>query len=58
MLSDKDLLKFRSPLHVKYISEHLMKLPLEDAKQALKIYLGKGILEVKNDYYVLKSKNA
>ena len=58
MLRDKDLLKFRSPLHIKYISEHLMKLPLDDAKLALEIYLGQGILEVKNDYYVLKSKNA
>jgi hypothetical protein len=57
MLSDKDLLKLRTPLHVKYISKHLLKTDIQTTQSILSGYLDEGILKVKNDYYVLKNKN-
>lgn len=57
MLKDKDLLKFRTPLHITYIKKYILKTTLERTIEILETYLGEGILEVKNDYYVLKNKN-
>lgn len=57
MLKDKDLLKFRTPLHITYIKKYILKTTLERTLEILETYLGEGILEVKNDYYVLKNKN-
>lgn len=57
MLKDKDLLKFRTPLHITYIKKYILKTTLERTLEILEAYLGEGILEVKNDYYVLKNKN-
>ena len=57
MLKDKDLLKFRTPLHITYIKKYKQKTTLERTLEILETYLGEGILEVKNDYYVLKNKN-
>ena len=57
MLKDKDLLKFRTPLHITYIKKYILKTTLERTVEILETYLGEGILEVNNDYYVLKNKN-
>lgn len=57
MLKDKDLLKFRTPLHITYIKKYILKTTLERTVEILETYLGEGILEVKNDYYVLKNRN-
>ena len=56
MLKDRDLLKFRTPLHIDYIRKRLLKTNVERAKEILDKYLGEGILEVKDNYYFLKKK--
>ena len=57
MLKNKDLLKLITPLHIKFISEFLLKTNIETTEKILSEYVAKGILESKDDYYVLVNKS-
>ena len=57
LIKDKDLLKFRLPLHIDYIQEHIIKLNREQTLEILNKYINAEILEEKDEYYVLKKNN-
>lgn len=57
LIKDKDLLKFRLPLHIDYIQDYIIKLNREQTLEILNKYIKAEILEEKEDYYVLKKNN-
>lgn len=57
LIKDKDLLKFRLPLHIDYIQKHIIKLNREQTLEILNKYINAEILEEKDEYYVLKKNN-
>lgn len=57
LIKDKDLLKFRQPIHIDYIESHIIKLNREQTLEILNKYVEADILEENKDYYVLKNNN-
>jgi hypothetical protein len=57
LIKDKDLLKFRLPLHIDYIQKHIFKYNKEVTLSILNKYVKAEILEENNEYYVLKKNN-
>ena len=57
LIKDKDLLKFRLPLHINYIQEHIIKLNREQTLEILNRYIEADILEEDKGYYALKRNN-
>jgi len=57
LIKDKDLLKFRLPLHIDYIEKHITKQGKKPTLEILNKYIEAGILEEKEEYYVLKQNN-
>lgn len=56
-IKDRDLLKFRQPIHIDYIESHIIKLNREQTLEILNKYIKAEILEEKGEYYVLKKNN-
>ena len=56
MFKNKDLLKLTRPLHIKYISEFLLKTNLETTQKILNEYVNKGILQSEDNYYFLSNQ--
>lgn len=54
MLSDKDLNKLRTPLHLNYIQDNIIKLNKEQTLHILNQYVEKGILKKEKEYYSWK----
>ena len=53
------LSKLRRPVHVSYISKHLVKLPMDDTMNLLNEMIGEGLVEESvygKNYYVIKQK--
>jgi hypothetical protein len=53
------LAKLRRPIHVSYISKHLVKLPMDDTMNLLNEMIGEGLVEESvygKGYYVVKQK--
>jgi len=51
--------KLRLPIHINYISQYILKLPIEQTREVLRKMIEEGkIVESKyaSDYYVLKSQ--
>tara|TARA_Y100000385_G_C12779295_1_gene502798 strand:+ start:144 stop:320 length:177 start_codon:yes stop_codon:yes gene_type:complete len=57
LINDRDLLKFRLPLHINYIQAHIIKLNRNQTLEILNKYIDAEILEEKEEYYVLKKNN-
>ncbi len=57
LIKDRDLLKFRQPIHIDYIQDQIIKLNREQTLEILNKYIEADILEKKNEYYVLKKNN-
>lgn len=57
LIKDKDLLKFRQPIHIDYIEKHIIKLNKKQTLEILNKYIKADILEEKENYYVLKKNN-
>ena len=57
LVNDRDLLKFRLPLHINYIQAHIIKLNRNQTLEILNKYIDAEILEEKEEYYVLKKNN-
>jgi len=53
------LAKLRRPIHVSYISKHLVKLPMDNTINLLKEMISEDLIEESvygKDYYVIKQK--
>lgn len=57
LITDKDLLKFRLPLHIDYIEKHILKYNREKTLEILNKYTSANILEKNEDYYILKNNS-
>tara|TARA_B100001093_G_scaffold271596_1_gene259571 strand:- start:1932 stop:2108 length:177 start_codon:yes stop_codon:yes gene_type:complete len=57
LIKDKDLLKFRLPLHIDYIQKNILKLDKEQTLEVLNKYIKADILQEKENYYVLKNNS-
>jgi len=54
------LSKLRQPLHITYISEHIVKCGMDETKKIIEKYLKDGLIEESQygkEYYVIKQKN-
>jgi len=50
--------KLRQPIHINYISKHILKVDMDETKEILQKYIDEGIIEESNiaeGYYGLKS---
>lgn len=60
MIDNKKLLKLSQPVHITFISSHILKKDMEETKNILKHLIEEGVIEeskYSKDYYVLKTKN-
>ncbi len=57
LIKDRDLLKFRQPIHIDYIQDQIIKLNREQTLEILNKYIKAGILQEDKGYYVLKNNN-
>lgn len=50
--------KLRQPIHINYISKHILKVDMDETKEILQKYIDEGIIEESNiaeGYYGLKN---
>ena len=56
---EKLLAKLRQPIHIGYISQYLLKLPMEETKQEIDKLISEGLIEESKyakEYYVIKNQ--
>lgn len=52
--------KLRRPVHIDYIANYIVKLPIEETRELLMTLVDMGVIEesgYSKDYYVLKNQN-
>lgn len=55
--TEKLLSKLRLPIHINYISNYILKKPIDETKIILKELIDDGLIkesEISKDYYVIK----
>lgn len=60
MLTDKQLNKFRRPIHISYVKNNILKLNQEQTEEIINKFVDDGILEESKygkGYFVLKNNN-
>lgn len=60
MLTDKQLIKFRRPIHISYVKNNILKLNEEQTKEIIDKLVDDGIIEESvygKGYFVLKNNN-
>ena len=56
---EKLLAKLRQPIHIGYISQYLLKLPMEETQQEIDKLISEGLIEESKyakKYYVIKNQ--
>ena len=56
---EKLLAKLRQPIHISYISQYLLKLPLEETQKEIDKLISDGLIEESKyakEYYVIKNQ--
>ena len=56
---EKLLAKLRQPIHIGYISQYLLKLPLVETKKEIDNLISEGLVEESEyakEYYVIKNQ--
>jgi hypothetical protein len=56
---EKLLAKLRQPIHIGYISQYLLKLPMEETQQEIDKLISEGLVEESKyakKYYVIKNQ--
>ena len=51
--------KLRQPIHISYISEHILRKDMEETRNIIKKLMDDGFVfesEISKDYYYIKSK--
>ena len=56
---EKLLAKLRQPVHISYISQYLLKLPMEETQKEIDKLISEGLVEESKyakEYYVIKNQ--
>jgi hypothetical protein len=56
---EKLLAKLRQPIHIGYISQYLLKLPMDETQQEIDKLISEGLIEESKyakEYYVIKNQ--
>ena len=57
---EKLLAKLRQPIHIGYISQYLLNLPMEETQKEIDNLISDGVIEESKyakEYYVIKNQN-
>jgi len=57
---EKLLAKLRQPIHIGYISQYILNLPMEETQKEINKLISEGVVEESKyakEYYVIKNQN-